>query len=73
MTRLRATSWLLPDTTLHRLNGNFVVDISEAKVWLTTNAPWLTPDEADAFADSIKEAAAFARGFRETDDDDDDE
>ena len=71
MTHLRATSTYIPDTTLHPLNGSFVVDIYDMKSWLGKNAAWLSPDEADAFADSLKEAAALARQYRESDDEDD--
>lgn len=70
MKPLRAKSFYIPDTTLHPLNGAFVVDIGDAVATLTAktpmNAPWLSPDEAEAFAASLVEAAALARDYRET-------
>lgn len=62
----RAISWFLPDTTLHHLNGSFVVSVDDMP-----KLPWLTPDEADSLADSLKVAAALARECRETEDEDD--
>jgi predicted regulator of Ras-like GTPase activity (Roadblock/LC7/MglB family) len=61
--RLRATSWYMPDTVLHRLNGSYVVAIDGFP-----KIPWLSPDEADAFAASLTDAAALARRGRETGD-----
>jgi predicted regulator of Ras-like GTPase activity (Roadblock/LC7/MglB family) len=58
---LRATSWYLPDTTLHPLNGQYVVTIDGLP-----KIPWLSPDEADALAASLTAAAALARQGRET-------
>lgn len=69
MTPPRATSWYLSDTTLHPLNGSHVVDIGGVRDWLKGNAPWLSPDEADALAESLKAAAALARQYRETEGD----
>lgn len=66
MTHPRARSWLLPDTTLHELNGSFVVSIDDLPT-----PTWLSPDDADALADSLKAAAAMARRYCETDDEDD--
>jgi hypothetical protein len=62
----RAKSWLLPDTTLHPLNGEFVVKIVDLP-----KHTWMSPDAADALADSLKEAAAMARRYCETDYEDD--
>jgi hypothetical protein len=62
-TKVHAESWLLPDTTLHYLNGSFIVSIDDMP-----KPPWLTPDEADELAESLKRAAAHARAYEETDD-----
>jgi len=67
---LRATSEYIPDTVLHPLNGDYVVVIGGMRSWVRDRAPWLSPDEADAFADSLKRAAALARAFRGSDDTD---
>lgn len=71
MSHLRATSEYIPDTTLHPLNGSHVVDIGDAVRSFRNGIAWLSPDEADAFADALKAAAALARQYRETDDEDD--
>ena len=71
MNHLRAESWYVPDTTLHRLNGECVVHIGPMQDWLRTNVPWLSADEADAFSESLKQAALLARKYQESSDSDD--
>lgn len=70
MIKLRAESWLLPDTTLHYLNGTFIVELVNVRGWIKQGPPWMSPDDADALADSLKAAAAAARNYDETGDDD---
>lgn len=65
---LQAKSTYIPDTTLHWLNGSHVVDIGGMRTWLKNNVPWLSPEEADEFADSLRQAADNARQYRLTDD-----
>lgn len=56
-------SWYMPDTTLHRLNGSYVVDISTLDAWLKDSAGWVSADEADALAHALHVAAELARNF----------
>jgi hypothetical protein len=65
VTNARVVAEYLPDTVLHHLNGEFVVALTVAKGFA-----YLLPDEADALADSLKDAATIARQYRESDDDD---
>ena len=73
MKHLKAWSWYMPDTTLHPLNGDYVVDIGPMRDWLKHNPPWLSTDEADAFAESLKHAATLAREGQWSCDSDDSE
>jgi len=65
MPRFQVESWYMPDTTLHPLNGEFVVQITDTA---PREVPWLSPDEADTFASALHEAAELARMGLETED-----
>lgn len=63
---LVSESVFIPDTTVHPLNGSYVVHIGAMRTWLASHAPWLSPDDAEAFASSLMASAAAARRYRES-------
>lgn len=62
---LTAESIYVPDTTIHELNGQHVVNISELKSWLEDNTPWLSADDAGELAASLTHAASRTREWKE--------
>ena len=62
-------STYIPDTTLHRLNGEYVVRMAVSpRSWI-----WMSADEADEIADRIKACAIHARSYVSSDDFDDEQ